>query len=63
MLPFSGGLPETGPFAPVSVYPTTTNLRSGTAANAYETTGKTTDELAQRLAELKNMQEEDVWNI
>lgn len=66
VLPFSGGLPETGPFAPVSRYPatTTTNLRSGQTETAtYATEGRTTDELAQRLAELKQMQEEDVWDI
>eukprot|EP00752_Nemacystus_decipiens_P007656 g6844.t1 len=63
VLPFSGGLPETGPFAPVSRYPTTTNLRSGQTATTYDTDGRTTDELAQRLAELKQMQEEDAWDI
>lgn len=61
MLPFSGGLFETGVYAPVSRYPTTTNLRSGNTAGTFDTAGRTTDELAARLAELKNMQEEDPW--
>lgn len=65
VLPFNGGLAETGPYAPVSRYPTTTtNLRTGDAGTGtFEAGGRTTDELAERLAELKNMQEEDVWDI
>lgn len=68
-MPFNGGLAETGPYAPVSRYPTMTSLRGGggdpaaAGGGAYETGGRTTDELAQRLAELKKMQEEDVWEV
>ncbi|CAM9423706.1 unnamed protein product [Ectocarpus sp. 12 AP-2014] len=61
VLPFSGGLFETGVYAPISRYPTITNLRSGNTAGTFDTAGRTTDELAARLAELKNMQEEDPW--
>lgn len=67
ILPFNGGLAETGPYAPVSRYPTMTNLRGGvdpaTAGGTFQTGGRTTDELAERLAELKKMQEEDVWEV
>ena len=48
ILPFSGGLSESGADAPVSKYPATTTGTTGTAAN----------ELSDRLAKLKAMQEE-----
>lgn len=53
ILPFNGGLPETGAYAPMSRYPAS-NLR-GVNGMTVEAGG---DELAERLAMLKAMQED-----
>lgn len=57
ILPFSGGLFETGVFSPVSRYPTAVLKSGGTDATTTGVNGA--DALAERVARLQAMTEDE----